>query len=335
VPPGTRPARSVGARLRRSIDIEALALPGPDALPRPRLLALDIDGTLLDDRRCLRPAVSAAVRRVAASGVHVILATGRSPWFGVADLASELGLSGPQVTMQGACVVDFAPPQVHRLRVLTPQVYREAIRLADELGLDPIVALPDGHRAERLADSVDFIPESAGEAGRFRYVENLGALVDHRPVRVFLPTGPDRHRAVRGALAERFAGRASIVWSDLSGVELLARETHKGEAVAWLAGTMGIAMEEVVAVGDATNDIELLRMAGRSAGMGSAPIEVRASASIVVPGCAQEGVVVALSSFFPDADLADLSDVSDIAEPERHTPLAMRTATVSGALTGG
>jgi hydroxymethylpyrimidine pyrophosphatase-like HAD family hydrolase len=234
----------------------------------------------------------------------VVLATGRSPWSGVADLAARLGLTGPQITMQGALISVPATGEIHRLRVLPPTVYRDALLFADELGLDPVVALLDGHRAERLPEGGEpfTVPLVHGES--FRYVDGLERLTAERPIRVFLPTGPERHRAVRRSAASRFAGVASIVWSDASGIEILARGTHKGDAVAWLAASRGIGLDEVAAVGDAANDIEMLWSAGRSAAMGSASLEVRACADIVVPPSSDGGLLDAFASFFPD--LADV-----------------------------
>jgi hydroxymethylpyrimidine pyrophosphatase-like HAD family hydrolase len=239
-----------------------------------------------------------------ASGVDVVLATGRSPWSGVADLAGRLGLTGPQITMQGALISDPATGEVHRLRALPPAIYRDVLAFADELGLDPVVALIDGHRAERLPDGGEPFTVPLVDGDTFRYVNGLERLTAERPVRVFLPTGPERHRAVRRAAAARFADRASVVWSDTAGVEILARGTHKGDAVTWLAASRGIGLDEVAAVGDAANDIEMLWCAGRSAAIGSAPLEVRVCADIVVGASADRGLLDAFAWFFPD--LADV-----------------------------
>ena len=241
-----------------------------------------------------------AIAAITASGVDVVLATGRSPWSGILELSDRLGLVGPQITMQGALVSVPATGEVHRLRAIPTALYRDALRFADELGLDPVVGLLDGHRAERLPEGVELFvtPMAAGRS--FRYVEGLERLVEERPIHVFLPTGPERHGAVRRRALTRFAGRASIVWSDLTGIEILALDTHKGEAVSWLAASRGIAIEEVAAVGDATNDMEMLRQAGRSAAMGTAPAEVRRCADVVVPPSADLGVLDAFAWFFPD-----------------------------------
>ena len=74
----------------------------PHALPRPRLVACDIDGTLLDHLGVLRPAVVRAVGLIQRSGVEVMLATGRSPWTNVPEIAATLGLQA-SCFKQGRC----------------------------------------------------------------------------------------------------------------------------------------------------------------------------------------------------------------------------------------
>lgn len=265
-----------------------------------RLLALDIDGTILDRQCSLRDVVRDAIRHVAAAGVHVVLATGRSPWHGVAGFAAQLGLVGPQITMQGALIHDPATGAIERARPLPPDVYREVLAFAEEQDLDPVVGTLDGHRATRPLPGVDFLPPVAASP-TFRCVTDLAGLAeDELPMRVFLPTRPERHRRVRLAVTERFLGRAAVVWSDRTGVELLAAGTNKGEAIEWFAAARRIPLASVAAVGDAPNDTEMLRVAGRSAAMGSAPPEVRAAADVVVPASDLAGVVDALSWFYPD-----------------------------------
>jgi hydroxymethylpyrimidine pyrophosphatase-like HAD family hydrolase len=232
--------------------------------------------------------------------VDVVLATGRSPWGGIAELAADLGLPGVHITMQGALISDPGVGTITRLRSLPAAVYLDALHLAAELGLDPIVGLLDGHRAERVPDGVDFLAAHRVETRWFRHHPDLGRLAGEPPMRVFLPTGPERHRMVRAAAIARLGDRAAIVWSDASGVEILAPGTNKGEAVTWLAAMRGIDIDAVAAVGNATNDTEMLRVVGRSAAMAAAPAEVLGAADIVVPGSDDDGVLQALAWFFPD-----------------------------------
>lgn len=263
------------------------------------MLALDIDGTLLDGSGTLRTVIRDAVRHLVACGVHVVLATGRSPWFGVSDLAEELGLRGIQLTMQGALALDVTRARRERVRGLPSAAYLDALAFAASEGIDPVVATLDGHRARRIPEGVDFLGASRRH-GLFRVERDLRELLPETPMRVFLPTSPARHRLVRLRARERFLGHASVTWSDARGIELMAPAVNKGEALAWLARTYGYTLDETAAIGDAHNDIEMLRVAGRSAAMASAPPEVRAAAELVVPSSDEDGVVDALAAFFPD-----------------------------------
>lgn len=271
-------------------------------LPRPRMLACDIDGTLLDERSELRPAVRDAIGRIAASGVEVFLATGRSPWTGVEVIAGELGLTGPQVTMQGALVSLPGTGEVLRLCELPPAIYTGALRFAEQHRLEPIVSLVDGHLAGHGLGR-DAFGHTPVEGPTFRRVDDLGSVAHDRPMRVYLPVDRGRFPALLEAAIAHAGEDASVVWSDGSGFEFLAPGTHKGSAVAWLAEQRGLTMADVAAVGDAPNDRELLSMAGRSAAMGGAPPDVVACADIAVPPSSETGVLEAFAWFFPD--LAD------------------------------
>ena len=298
-PTAARTARGRQLPSRRP-DLDASIRTVPDQQPRPRLLAVDIDGTLLDERGLIRPVVRDALAAVSASGVLVVLATGRSPWDSVADLAGELGLDGPQITMQGALIVDPATGTIRRLRALAPDVYRDVLAFADRLGIDPIATLLEGHRAERVAGDFDGFALAGHGPNWFAYTPDLAAFATETPIRLFLPTGPERHWSIRLAAAEAFLGRAAVVWSDQSGIELLAPGTDKGEAVAWFAAGRGISLDEVAAVGDAANDKSMLRVAGRSAAMGTAPVDVREVADVIVRPSTDDGLIDALRWFFPD-----------------------------------
>jgi hypothetical protein len=293
-------------------------MPPPLARVTPELLVLDLDGTIVDDADLVDPLTAEAVSIVADSGVRVVLATGRSPWNGVADVTRLLGLAGPQISMQGAIVADPLDGEVVLARELPAIAYLGALALAAELGLDPIVSIADGHRAEHVPDWLAASFPTAGEGQRFRYVDDLARLVDEPPFRIYLPTGPARHDAVRRTFQERLGDRASIVWTDNVGVEILAPDVDKGTAVAWLADSLGIDMHRVAAVGDARNDVGMLLRAGQSAAMATAPAELRTAADIVVPSVTEHGAIRAMAWFFPelapDLDALELDGGSVIAE---------------------
>lgn len=270
------------------------------AVQRPRLLALDIDGTLLDGSGQLRDVIRAGVAMVAASGVQVVLATGRSPWQGVREVAAMLGLSGEQITTQGAAIGDPVTERFERVRWLSTDTYHQSLLFADRHDLHPLVGTLDGHLARRVPEGISFAPALPAASATFRVVTDLHEAGSERPIRVFLPTPPQEHRDLRERAMRWFGTDAAVVWSDLTGFEILAPGTDKGTAVSWLADVRGIELDAVAAVGDAANDTEMLSVVGRSAAMGAAPAEVQAAAGVVVPSSDDDGLLVALGAFFPD-----------------------------------
>ncbi|HLX34917.1 MAG TPA: HAD family hydrolase [Candidatus Limnocylindrales bacterium] len=283
-----------------------------DSLAVPRgLLVLDVDGTLVDDRGILDHLAVGAIDLLTAAGLRVVLATGRSPWSGLAELVRLLGLHGPQITMQGALVIDPGSGEVHLAQGLSATTYLDVLSIADELGLDAVVAVAAGYRVECLPEWTPTAVPARGEGRLLEHVTDLARLADEPAYRVFLPTTAERHDPIRRCLQDRLGARATVTWNDLFGVEVLAPGVDKGSALTWLATSLGIPVQRTAAVGDARNDIGMLLRAGRSAAMGSAPEEVRRAADIVVPPVEEHGVVEALRWFYPDV----LADVSRIVEP--------------------
>lgn len=251
--------------------------------PRPRLLASDIDGTLIDWGSMPSPGVRRALGIVRDSGVHVVLATGRSPWNGLDAIAGAVGLGGPQITLQGALVADPFAGTIVRARELAAALVGEALDLARTLGLPASVATTEGYRTPTgpVADPAAWL---------------AGAT----PVRIFIATEPAEHPRVAAEAVRLLAGRASITWGDPSGFDVLSPGTDKGEAIAWLAADLGIPMAEVAAVGDAANDRGMLAAAGASVAMAAAAPEIRAVAGYVARGPEDDGLVDALAWLFPD-----------------------------------
>jgi Cof subfamily protein (haloacid dehalogenase superfamily) len=273
---------------------------------KPRLLACDLDGTLLDETGALRPAVIAAIESVRAAGIHVVLATGRNPW-AVADTAHALGLPGPQIVMNGGAFVSPVTSEVAWARRLEPELVLEAIAVARGLETAPLLGFLDSHARERAAETAARPDFATGP--RFRHVDTIEALAGDGPIRVYLPTPPEMHARALAEARDRFGGRASIVYSDELGFEVMEPRTNKGEALRRVAAALGVDRSEVAAIGDGPNDREMLAFAGRSAallpnsGAGYVGGSILSDGTQVVAPSARDGAVEAMRLFFPDLDL--------------------------------
>jgi hydroxymethylpyrimidine pyrophosphatase-like HAD family hydrolase len=287
----------------------------------PRLLACDLDGTLLDEIGCLRSTVRAAIGAVRASGVEVVLATGRSPW-AVTATALALGLHGPQIVMNGGVYMSPVTREVAWTRRLSPELVIDGLAFAGGLGSSPLLGFVDrlcfdGSRGK--ADLPDF-----AVGPHVQRVDKLYRVAGEGPVRVYIPTNPREHARVVAEAVDWFGPRASIVYSDELGIEILAPRTNKGEALTAIAAALKLDRSRVAAIGDGPNDREMLAYAGRSAALLPATGSPFTTGSIlgrateVYPSSAQDGAVLALRSFFPALDLT--------ARPERPAPAGTRPA---------
>ena len=166
---------------------------------QPRLLAIDLDGTLLDPDGLVRPVVRDAIATVREAGVTVVLATARSP-MGAEQVCLELGLTGPQI-MFGSPITG----EVEWARTLEPDEVRSHLDFARAWGLSPTLCLLDGFAAELApgatlpTDLPHFVVQS-----KLRVEPSLDAVAGDAVIRTYFPTGPAIHTTVVRALQARF-----------------------------------------------------------------------------------------------------------------------------------
>jgi hypothetical protein len=257
-----------------------------------RLVALDIDGTLVGEDLVVRERTRAAVAGAVAQGVAVTLVTGRMASSAV-RFARELDLGGPIVAYQGGlarCIPESGSRRVGRMlwhRPVPAVVAREAISWSRERGLDPHV-----NHLERFilrADDPRADDYSVFMGSRAELVPDLLAAIVH-PVTKVIAVG-DEHRPLE-VLAEariHFAGRADVTISHPRFLEFVAPGVSKGSAVRRLARRSGVPLSQVLAIGDQYNDLEMLAAVGHGVAMPSAPPVVVAAARYVAPPLAEEG----------------------------------------------
>lgn len=257
-----------------------------------RLLALDIDGTLVGDDLVLRDRTHAAIGAAIRRGVAVSLVTGRMA-SSAFTFAEALGLRQPIVAYQGALIRAMPEPgggRIGRLLLHTPlpaSVAREAVDWALARGLDPHL-----NHLERFiirADDPKADDYSRFLGARAELVPSLRDAIDH-PVSKVLAVGDEQ--ATLDAFSEariHFAGRADVTISHPRFLEFLAPGVSKGRAVRWLARRLGVPIEQVMAIGDQRNDLEMIAAVGHGVAMPTAPADVLAVARHVAPPIEDEG----------------------------------------------
>jgi Cof subfamily protein (haloacid dehalogenase superfamily) len=280
------------------------------ASPRIRILALDVDGTLLDPDGRLRQRTAHAVRQAARAGIRPVLCTGRR-FRRARPIAEQLGVETPIVCNSGAIVkdprdcatlwrADFHPQLTARLLAIFAAQGQAAVAFTDRDDHEPdflVSRFPTGHPC--FDDYVSQNREHA-EIGPDWIVE--GCEAEARAA-----AGPCFHVCAIGTRGEMLAFQRAV--HEVLGVdvqtfvqrsprylgtmcELLRHNASKWTAVLHLAALWGVAPEEICAVGDDVNDVPMIRHAGLGVAMGHAPSDVRDAADLVTGDHDQDGVAM-------------------------------------------
>lgn len=259
---------------------------------RPRVIATDLDGTLLRSDGTVSERTVAVLNRAAAEGILTILVTARPPRW-LHDLAHVVGEHGIAICAKGAFVYDVAARRVTEANVF------EAASLGRLVGELRVVVPGILFAAESASgctvESGWPDPRKAVAAGRVRCDRIEQLLASPRPGdRVGKLLALARDRASEEFLATvsvTVGDRAVLAYSGAIGLaELNPPGVTKAAGLARWCRARGIASSEVWAFGDMPNDLPMLRWAGRSFAVANADAGVRASAGEICPSNDQDGV---------------------------------------------
>jgi hydroxymethylpyrimidine pyrophosphatase-like HAD family hydrolase len=272
---------------------------------RPRLVASDVDGTLLDPTDQVSERTRAAVHRVLAAGVPFVLVTGRPPRW-IPPVVEQLGHAGPAVCANGAVLYDAATDQVSYTAALDPVQLRDAATLVATVlpGAKLAVELPTGSAAVNGADQFLAEPGYTHPWPGADSADAPRAVVLGRPAIKLLVRQPDASSDVMAAAVEELLGAQSgnqldITYSTGYGlIEISAPGVTKGTGLARLAGELGIAPTEVLALGDMPNDLSMLRWAGYGVAMANAHPTVLESADEITARNSEDGLALVLERWF-------------------------------------
>ncbi|MCY7372466.1 MAG: Cof-type HAD-IIB family hydrolase [Spirochaetaceae bacterium] len=259
----------------------------------PRLVATDLDGTIVGADEVITDRTVAALKSLEALGVPVVFVTGR-PARWMADVARRTGHTGVAVCANGALLYDL-----HREQVL------EHFPISVEVGLDVArrlrKALPDIAFAVETLDG--FAHEESylarWDVGQAREVADIERIYGQPAVKLLA-----RHEAMGSdallAAAREVAGDlVQMTHSSMSGLlEISAAGVSKATTLARVCAGRGIEAADVVAFGDMPNDLPMLAWAGLSYGVAGGHPEVLAAADRIVPGPESDGVAIELERLF-------------------------------------
>ncbi|WP_327379057.1 HAD-IIB family hydrolase (plasmid) [Streptomyces sp. NBC_01216] len=274
----------------------------PETLPSsvpPRLIATDLDGTLLRDDQSVSERTVAALAAAEEAGIEVFFVTGRPAR--LMDVVSyHVHSHGLAICGNGAAVVDLhGGPGTHRfvkVRELARENAVDAVRLLRDAAPGTLYAVEQtyGFRQEPAYPKLHIeIPDILAPAEELLAADAPGA---HEPVLKILAYHPEMDPDAFLTLARLAIGdRASITRSSPSALlEISGPGISKASTLALCCAELGISNEEVVAFGDMPNDVEMLTWAGRSYAMGNAHPDAIAAASGRTAANNEDGVAVVI-----------------------------------------
>jgi len=262
---------------------------------RPRLVALDLDGTLIDESLTLRPRVIEAVERVRAMGVTVTIVTGRM-FSATRPFAERLGIDSLVACYQGAAIFQVSSGAIVSETEVPHDVALQIYDFAKSRSLHVQFYAGDRFFVEQVNQYSELYARLA--MTQPVVVPSLPAAFEGRgSTKVNIVTEPRRTGPLAAELRELLAGRAYVTRSNPEFVEMLHPAVNKATALEKIAGLLGVPLDQTMAVGDSYNDVPLLRTAGFAVAMGSSPAELKSVADAVVDAWNGDGAAEALERY--------------------------------------
>ena len=271
-----------------------------DSSARYRMIAIDLDGTLLSPRGEVTPRTKAAIHRALGAGLLVCFATGRN-YTESRTVLDAVEHYGSAVFVGGAMVIDTAKQVTLHRMLMEPQLAAAVSQVLEDFG-HAVLALQDTAHA-----GVDYLITEGIEVNnstamwmrltnaKVRRVPNLGKFAHEHTVRVGIVAEADDIDDVKRALSERFGERVFmhnifVPAQRVQVLEVFDPSVNKWEGILHIARAHDIDASQIVAIGDDVNDLHMITNAGLGVAMGNARDEIKAIAKRVIGTNHEEGL---------------------------------------------
>ncbi len=245
-----------------------------------KVVAIDVDGTLMDSGGLPSKGVEQAIQSAQAKGVRIVPVSGRGLLV-MLHLSERINLEGLFIASGGAVLAEAPSGRlIDQHPIPLPCAY-ELVRLARLAGVSVIFEHPKWMLTETDGEEIQI------EARQFGFplnvVKDLTQETPSAPTKVTMFGDAWRYQGIIDTIKER---KLPISYAQTSPkyLDFYRKGVNKGSAVKRLAKHLGISLKQVMAVGDYYNDLDMFKVAGLSIAMGNAPLEVRQAAHLIAPG---------------------------------------------------
>ncbi|MBV8601534.1 MAG: HAD family phosphatase [Candidatus Eremiobacteraeota bacterium] len=260
-------------------------------MPLIDLIALDLDGTLLDSNEHVSARNRRAIKAALESGIRVVLVTGRGVDMPV-RISHELELNLPVICCHGALTKDFGANRT-LVHIPVPLPYaKPMLDYAEKHGLQIAVYVEEFFY--RLTGSTIYMADMTGPA--WKEIASFKELLSEAPTFIrFL--GAEAVEAMDREFGDYPLNFRYETWGNFAECAVLSRDAGKQQALARLCADFQIPRERVLAIGDSRNDVPMLQWSGIGVAMGNALAEVKSAVRIVTATNDQDGVALAVERY--------------------------------------
>ncbi|MCL2843055.1 MAG: Cof-type HAD-IIB family hydrolase [Oscillospiraceae bacterium] len=260
-----------------------------------KLIAADMDGTLLNPNRTISKKTLTAIRQVLDMGVIFTVSTGR-PMAGMRQYQEILQLKTPIITYNGGAIVMPDSGEVLYQKNLEPQAAASVIYRGQVLDASMCIWSEDKLYILREDAYTTQYAERAGGAILVGETE-IADIIRQGIGKILWYDAPENVAMYQDALDRTPIEHVTYFTSSPAFLEIVDHQVSKGHALQLLGAHHGISMAEMIAIGDGMNDLTMLEYAGLGVAMGNASDTVKAAADVVTASNADDGVAQAIERF--------------------------------------
>lgn len=263
-----------------------------------KLIAMDLDGTLNNDEKHITEKTLQALLAAQEKGVRLALASARpSPGlFKERDILRMTEYGGILMSYNGGRIVEAATGKVLFETAMDIEIARSVLEFLKTLPVTPI--LDDGARfyvTDKDGYKVDY--ECRNNQMACNRVDDLGEFLSFAPVKILMSVQPPQLPDVQKSIAAFLPESLTVVQTAPFYLEVIPKTINKGQGIRDICKVLGLHTREVIAFGDAANDIPMLETAGMGVAMGNAQQPVKDAADFVTLSNNEDGIAFALERF--------------------------------------
>lgn len=260
-----------------------------------KLMAMDLDGTLLNEKWTIDGDVKAVMQKARQKGAHFTLATGRV-YFSAVRYARELNLDTPIIASNGALIRNPRTQEIKQHFKVPIHLVQEVITVLKDENVEFYAFTTDEAFTNRKTVFYDLY--TAALNMNIQVIPNCFIQMKEAPTCfIIYNSQPNRNEQLREKLMDYFKGQLFFTCSTNSFIDVMHPEASKGNGLSYVAKSLGIPMEETIAIGDGYNDLEMIEKAALGVVVGNAEESVKKRADYVTKGERSKGVIEVIEKF--------------------------------------